>query len=437
MIYKTIHTKYALNKIVSAEASGVSINLTEMAVGDGNGNPVDPIDSQTMLVRERFRATINRVYSDPEDFTHFTAEMVIPASEGGFTLREVGVFDADGGLFVIGNLPETYKPTTSDGAYSDTVIRVEFVVSNTSVITMHLDPNIALATQTWISNNVTAAFLLPGGTTNQVLRKKSNIDGDTEWANQTDINVYVDMVEENQTLAENQTIVDWVTVINTGLAIYINGNRLRKEQWEPDDSINTRVILAMSYPDGTKITGVQNEPANSLPDPLEKYKNLADVPDKFIARANLAIYSKEETDQKAPAGAVVYFARNTAPTGWLKANGATISRIAYANLFAAIGTTYGAGDGFNTFSLPDLRGEFIRGWDDGRGADNGRIFGSWQSDQIKAHSHGVPNNGTTGSNYNTTARGDNSTADQYPQTTETGGTETRPRNRALLACIKY
>ena len=84
-----------------------------------------------------------------------------------------------------------------------------------------------------------------------------------------------------------------------------------------------------------------------------------------------------------PSGAVLYFAGQTAPSGWLKANGAAVSRTAYAALFAAIGTTYGAGDGSTTFNLPDLRGEFMRGWDDGRGIDRGRAFGSAQGDAIR------------------------------------------------------
>lgn len=84
-----------------------------------------------------------------------------------------------------------------------------------------------------------------------------------------------------------------------------------------------------------------------------------------------------------PSGAVMYFAGRTAPAGWLKANGAAVSRTTYAALFAAIGTTYGAGDGRSTFNLPDLRAEFLRGWDDGRGIDSGRAFGAAQSDAIR------------------------------------------------------
>lgn len=136
------------------------------------------------------------------------------------------------------------------------------------------------------------------------------------------------------------------------------------------------------------------------------------------------------------AGEVCFFARGTAPTGFLKANGSAVSRSTYAALFAAIGTLYGAGDGSTTFNLPDLRGEFIRGFDDGRGIDTGRAMGSAQADELKSHTH--PYNGSVyyyaahpyGSGYDYIA-GTGST------TGTTGGTETRPRNIALLACIKY
>jgi microcystin-dependent protein len=98
-----------------------------------------------------------------------------------------------------------------------------------------------------------------------------------------------------------------------------------------------------------------------------------------------------------PAGSVIYHAANTPPTGFLKADGAAVSRSTYADLFAAIGETYGAGDGSTTFLVPDLRGEFMRGWDDSRGVDSGRGFGSFQADEFEAHNHNYtnPTNGST------------------------------------------
>ncbi|GAA8966806.1 hypothetical protein HpSP79_12840 [Helicobacter pylori] len=160
-----------------------------------------------------------------------------------------------------------------------------------------------------------------------------------------------------------------------------------------------------------------------------------------------------------PSGTVLYFAGQSAPAGWLKANGAAVSRTAYAALFAAIGTTYGAGDGRSTFNLPDLRGEFIRGWDDGRGVDTGHLFGSAQADAVREHYHGIgyisPNNddgafvvrnwttaeqqtlqfvnGNGNSAIRTLSASSNlSTTNAID---EAAG-ETRPRNVALLAIIK-
>ncbi len=123
----------------------------------------------------------------------------------------------------------------------------------------------------------------------------------------------------------------------------------------------------------------------------------------------------------------------SAPAGWFKANGALVSRTAYAALFAVIGTTFGAGDGSTTFALPDLRGEFIRGLDDGRGVDSGRGLGTAQADDLKSHSHyvGISEYGSGG------ARGGYGSYYLSANTAPTGGTETRPRNVAMLACIKY
>lgn len=444
MSFKTIHTNYGLTKLAAAEAAGTHINLTQMAVGDGNGNPTTPSQSQTALVRELYRHAVNRVYQDPDDPLLFTAELIVPAATGGFVVRECGIFDADGGLFAVANIPDTYKPTTGEGAFSDMVVRLQFKVSNASVVTIQIDPNVAVASQTWIINNITPAFLLPGGTTHQVLRKASNADGDTEWADPTDVSVTVNSIEETQTLADAQTVVNWATVSNDGLAVYIEGVRLRADQFTKHPSIDTRITLATSYAAGTKIVGVQNEPAGSLVDPLAKSQNLADVPDKAAGRANLDVFNKAETRQMAPPGLVAHFARSSAPTGWLKANGSAISRTAYADLFSAIGTTFGAGDGFNTFNLPDLRGEFLRGWDDARGIDAGRSFGSSQDGMIQSHEHdAIVHVGGTLTRSNQLQAAQIGGAGQGDESalggviTATGGTETRPRNVALLACIKF
>nr|WP_303832649.1 phage tail protein [Snodgrassella alvi] len=166
-----------------------------------------------------------------------------------------------------------------------------------------------------------------------------------------------------------------------------------------------------------------------------------------------------------PAGAIQFFAMETAPVGWLKANGAEVSRTLYANLFVAIGTTFGSGDGKTTFNLPDLRGEFLRGWDDGRRLDKKRLMGSTQNQQILDHSHNMEAwtssiNGLISKDTTITnsiwggipvVMGDGgvmysdkvgiSINPNYRVVGTRGvqdgaGEENRPRNVALLACIK-
>ncbi len=152
-----------------------------------------------------------------------------------------------------------------------------------------------------------------------------------------------------------------------------------------------------------------------------------------------------------PEGSIIWHAASTPPTGYLKANGAAISRSTYATLFAVIGTTYGGGDGSSTFNVPDLRGQFARGWDDGRGIDNGRAFGSEQTDAMQGHRHNTTLDGNYFKNDGILGPGSNGWSDQPsggqtktgdPTTDGSNGTprtaaETRPRNIALLACIKF
>jgi microcystin-dependent protein len=160
-----------------------------------------------------------------------------------------------------------------------------------------------------------------------------------------------------------------------------------------------------------------------------------------------------------PSGAVEFFAMNTAPSGWLKANGAAISRTTYADLYAAIGTTFGSGDGSTTFNVPDMRGYFPRGWADDGSVDSGRSFGSTQLDQMQRITGSVTTNFPTGnaasyagaisgaaSNFSAgtafSGRGVssltfNSANSPDARVSSTTSGETRPTNLSLLACIKY
>lgn len=137
-------------------------------------------------------------------------------------------------------------------------------------------------------------------------------------------------------------------------------------------------------------------------------------------------------------GASVGFYLNSPPVGWLKENGAAVSRTTYAALFAIIGTAFGAGDGSTTFNLPDHRGEFPRGTDDSRGVDPGRLVGSTQAQGIQSHAHTIFNKAYAFTYSSGGAGGGNAPGGYTTGATEaTGGTETRPRNIAKLYCIKF
>lgn len=195
---------------------------------------------------------------------------------------------------------------------------------------------------------------------------------------------------------------------------------------------------------------------------------LSDAPSdgKTYGRKDAAWAEVVAGGDSTPAGTVIFYAKNSPPTGYLKANGAVVSRSTYAALFAAIGTTFGAGDGSTTFKVPDLRGQFLRGWVDNGSVDSGRAFGSGQAHAYLNHAHtasgstnttgahthtfspGTSNySGTNGSSNGvspiggsttTSSEGDHShTLAVTVDNSTTGGTETRPVNVALLACIKY
>jgi len=172
-----------------------------------------------------------------------------------------------------------------------------------------------------------------------------------------------------------------------------------------------------------------------------------------IAALN-ALLTGYTANSYCPSGQIGLFAMDYAPTGWLKANGAVLSRTVYTNLFAAIGTRFGAGDGHSTFNLPDLRGEFLRCWDDWRGVDAGRVLGSWQSDAIRnitaqmylygqdgSSSQGAFGFRKQGERGLVWSRNDNNAGvvmDFWLDASKVVPTaqENRPRNIALLACIK-
>lgn len=259
--YYTILTNVGLAKVTNAQALGTVVQWSEMAVGDGNGNDTTPVQTQTALVRERFRAQLNQLSTDPNNPNWLVAELVIPSAQGGWTVREVGVFDEAGDLVAVANFPATYKPQLAEGASKDLVIRIIIEVANTATVQLRIDPAVVLASRSWVETNFLRRSKIAGGTTGQVLKKTGNADEAFAWQDLTSANITVNTVQELQTLATNQTVIDWATITTTAAAYYIGGARLEPGDFTTDSQ--TRITLARSYPAGTRILGAINEPAGS------------------------------------------------------------------------------------------------------------------------------------------------------------------------------
>jgi hypothetical protein len=181
----------------------------------------------------------------------------------------------------------------------------------------------------------------------------------------------------------------------------------------------------------------------------ESFEGIDNV--KYVTPAGLKNYT--DNNPGILPGTIIYYANNTPPSGYLKANGAAISRSTYSNLFDVIGTTFGVGDGTTTFNLPDHRGEFVRGWSDDRvDLDSGRVFGSLQEDALKKITgtlwgytgfDGVYADGAFRFVYSRSSGGQSGISFKHGTLTFDSSRvvpesdETRPHNIALLACIKY
>lgn len=152
--FYTLLTDIGAAKLVSAAALGVPLKITQMAVGDGGGVLPTPSAQQTALVAEKRRAALNMLYIDPQNSSQIIAEQVIPETEGGWWIREVGLFDETGALIAVGNCPESYKPQLAEGSGRTQTVRMVLITSSTDNITLKIDPAVVLATRKYVDDKV-------------------------------------------------------------------------------------------------------------------------------------------------------------------------------------------------------------------------------------------------------------------------------------------
>lgn len=426
MTYFALLTAVGEAKLANAIALGEDVSYTHMAVGDGGGSATVPTRTQTALVNERRRAGINEIRPDPLNPAQIIVEQVIPESVGGWWVREIGVFDDEGDLVAVANCPDSYKPLLAEGSGRTQIIRMVLLVSSAASVQLKIDPTVVLATRAYADagDAAVAAFASAHAT------RTDNPHATTKTQ------VGLGSVENYPvaTQAEAQA--------GTATNRYMTPQRVAQaiSTLAPVSSVAGKTGAVTLTNSDVGLGSVENYAVASQAEAqagtaTNRYMTPQRVAD---AISTLAV----------PVGTVIHVAGSAAPTGYIKANGAAVSRTTYAALFAAIGSLYGDGNGSTTFNVPDLRGEFVRGWDDGRGVDSGRALGVNQMGSMESHSHmqqilktgGVSpmvdedgSGGVTGRSFATTARPDRTAT----YTASVGGNETRPRNLALLACIKF
>ncbi|MFZ5272143.1 phage tail protein, partial [Enterobacter asburiae] len=154
--YYTLLTNIGAAKLANATATDTPINITQMGVGDANGTVPTPDPRQTSLIHECRRADLNTLKTDPNNPNQIIAEQVIPDNVGGWYIRELGLYDADGDLIAVGNCPPSYKPLIEEGASREQVIRMILIVTSDDAVTLKIDPAVVLATREYVDDSIEA-----------------------------------------------------------------------------------------------------------------------------------------------------------------------------------------------------------------------------------------------------------------------------------------
>lgn len=390
--YFGILTKIGEAKEANAKALGVPVNITELEVGDGGGMLPVPSREQTSLIGSKHRAPINRKFVDPNNPAWLVVEQVIPEQFGGWWARELGLRDADGDLVAVANCPPTYKPQMAEGSARTQVVRMVLQVSSTGNFSLKIDPAVVLATRGYVDEEV--AKRLGKDDTAAAARKlatarKFSITGaGTATAKSFDglEDVELNLAALDMSKATKGTLP--VERGGTGLTAIAEGRILVGTKEE-----KLRAVLPSDLPPDARYPLIF--PLADLPT-----KNVGPVIVAEIGAAWIWVQTPEFTGYRSPdCGHIEHSASTQLNPGCLHADGAAVSVAQFAGLAAKIfvgsAANASADWGYRCndpsapstsrningayITLPDLRGEYIRGLDSGRGTDAGRLLGSWQS----------------------------------------------------------
>ncbi|ECI7012415.1 phage tail protein, partial [Salmonella enterica subsp. enterica serovar Corvallis] len=354
--YYAILTNQGAARLANATMLGSKLNLTQMAVGDANGVLPTPDPAQTKLINQKRIAPLNLLSVDPNNQSQIIAEQIIPENEGGFWIREIGLYDDEGVLIAVANCPETYKPQLQEGSGRTQTIRMILVVTNTEAITLKIDPSVVLATRKYVDDKVLELKLYVD---DQMRNHIAAQDPHTQYAQKHNPTFTGEPKAPTPAAGNNTTRIATTAFVQAAITALING---------APDTLDTLKEIAAAINNDPKFSTTINN-ALSGKQPLDE--TLTHLSGKDVA--GLLAYLGLGEGSALPVGVPVPWPSATPPTGWLKCNGAAFSAEEYPELAKA----------YPTNKLPDLRGEFIRGWDDGRSADAGRTILSAQGDAIR------------------------------------------------------
>ncbi|EMQ3469429.1 phage tail protein [Escherichia coli O45:H12] len=354
--YYAILTNQGAARLANATMLGSKLNLTQMAVGDANGVLPTPDPAQTKLINQKRIAPLNLLSVDPNNQSQIIAEQIIPENEGGFWIREIGLYDDEGVLIAVANCPETYKPQLQEGSGRTQTIRMILVVTNTEAITLKIDPSVVLATRKYVDDEVLELRLYVD---DQMRNHIAAQDPHTQYAQKHNPTFTGEPKAPTPAAGNNTTRIATTEFVQAAITALING---------APATLDTLKEIAAAINNDPKFSTTINN-ALSGKQPLDE--TLTHLSGKDVA--GLLAYLGLGEGSALPVGVPVPWPSATPPTGWLKCNGAPFSAEEYPELAKA----------YPTNKLPDLRGEFIRGWDDGRGVDAGRDLLSSQGDAIR------------------------------------------------------
>lgn len=352
--YYAVLTNVGAAKLANATALGAQVEITQMAVGDGNGVLPTPNPAQTALVHELRRKPLNSLSIDPNNANQIIAEQVIPEDEGGWWIREIGLFDKDGDMIAVANCAETYKPQLQEGSGRVQVVRMILIVSSTAAVTLKIDPSVVLATRKYVDDQI---IQVKSYVDQKMAAHVAAADPHKQYAPKESPALTGRPTAPTAEGKDSSTQIANTAFVQAAIAALVGSSP------EALDTLNELAAALGNDPNfATTVT-------NSLAGKMDKSANGSDIENVSVFLQNLGLGE----GSALPVGVPVPWPSATPPTGWLKCNGAPFSAEEYPELAKV----------YPTNKLPDLRGEFIRGWDDGRGMDTGRAILSAQGDAIR------------------------------------------------------